>query len=611
MKDNRTLSLGGWLLLAGALYAFLWPALANLALPDTSGGTWALLQGLVVSRHLDQPWTLPSNAPVPGVGAAFWLSPFYCLAHLGSAQGACWPPDGKNPLYRLGLAFGSSLALLLALMVLTRLLVRRGWSAAGATGLTVAWCLSGPVGWHATFGAGEPHAVSFLLATALVVLWMTGSDDLVLQTSLVGALSLVHPPDVLFALLLIPALRRQARWWVVLFTVGALVVMFLPQVWVWQLYPAARPAFVWTSARVLFTLFSPAGGLLGAYPMMAVALIGMFFPLRPNANTALVAAILTFNLLWIAATPRTCVAPVDPRWLSAGPFLLLGLAHLVEKLQDLGARAFPVMLMVVLSIFGLASSLAANWAAHVKTGAPVGALAALGASGTNLKRVVEAALRPGEAFQPAWMAVHHYPYWVLALVGFVLVTLLVRFALIRPATAPIVVFLGAEVVLGCALLSRALPARGEHALVFHGGEALLDGAGLRYSYFPRSTRPTTVVTLLTQLEGIQDSSSGEDMARVTVRDAAGRELGMSLASGYDVDHVNAAQGPHGEPLHRRLMQLEIGRYIPGGMATPTLDYGIACQKTYHLPAPAQITEVRIRKLLPHGRLRILGVWLYH
>jgi hypothetical protein len=607
-------SLGAWLLIAGSIYAFLWPAVANLALPDGGGSTAGLLQALVVSRHLDLPWNTPGtqlgDSSLPGIGSAFWLSPFYCLGHLVSAVGGWWPPDGKNPLYRLCLALGTSLALLLAHMVLARLLVRRGWSAAGAVGLVTTWALAGPVGWHATFGAGDPHAISFLLATALVVLWMTGSDDLLLMASLVAALALVHPPDVLFALLLLPALGRASRRSIAC-TFFMLVLVIAPQGVVWWFWPASRPVFHLTVSGLLRALHSPAGGVLGAYPVMAVALLGMFIPLRLDANTCLAAAILTGNLLWIAATPRTCVAPVDPRWLSAGPLLVLGLAHLVENLRALGARLLPMVLMAVLAIFGLASTLAASWAAHGTSVAPIGALAALGASGTDPRRALELALRPGDAFQPAWMALHQFPYWLLAIVGFILVGSLVRLALIRPATAPIVVFLGAELLLGCALFSQALRSRGEHPLVFHGGEALLDGVDRRFSYFPRSTNTTSVLTLLVQLEGIQNSSDGEDLAHVTVRDTAGRELETSLAAAYDLAHVTLAQGPHGEDLHRRLMQVVIGRYVPGSLLSPSLDFGLAYQKTYHLPAASQISEIRIKKMLPHGRMRILGVWLYH
>ncbi|HEX8231050.1 MAG TPA: glycosyltransferase family 39 protein [Chloroflexia bacterium] len=325
---------------------------------------------------------LPINVAPIGTGL-FWL-PAYAVAHLfvtaGNSLGANIPANGYSQPYITAICLTSYLlgcaGLLLCYLMSRRLFGKR----VSAVGVATIW-LATPLVFYTVIAPPWSHATSLFTVTLFLWYWLRTKRDSgrewrewLLLGAFAGLMMLVREQDALF--LIVPglevavrlltqlrkrgladrnALLRPIAGFILMGVTAAFV--FIPQLIAYRVITGqfgpskvVSSKFNWTSPNALNVLFAPDHGLVPWTPIVAVALVGLFFLWRHDRLLTCALAVAFFVQVYIAGSFLT--------WQSAGSF---------------GQRRFiNSTAILVLGLVALASWLLAN-------GAPKWALGALAA----------------------------------------------------------------------------------------------------------------------------------------------------------------------------------------------------------------------------------------
>jgi hypothetical protein len=258
-------------------------------------------------------FTYPVGAPI------LWV-PFLPVGHLGAAlrnaHGLETPYDGFSDPYFHAVALGNLLIGWIGLLVLDRMLRRwfPPWIAFSAGAGTA---LGSFLAWYLAYHAIYTHALTFLLATVFVKLWVDGATSV----RAYAALGLVLGLAVLVrwqngVLLLLPAwsLVRSLRERKLPFALasgaahaGAAFVAILPQVLIWKtifdrLYvgvPLGPDYMRWGDPFLSEILFSSRHGLFSWSPLLLVSVIGFFGFWRREPRIGLPLAVLGLAVWYV------------------------------------------------------------------------------------------------------------------------------------------------------------------------------------------------------------------------------------------------------------------------------------------------------------------------
>jgi len=246
---------------------------------------------------------LPNKYPT---GSAILLSPFFALAHLLAltlkAVGVSLSADGYGAIYQLSAGIGS-LIYGFAGLLLIFLLGRRLYEPKASLLSTSFILLATPLIYYLTMEPLMSHSLSFFVISLFIFLWYhLRKKGRVYHFALLGAIGglagIVRYQDGFFLLipvidLVILSFRRRrdevllfARYGLrlAMFIFGA-VLALLPQLYVNRvLYGSffttgyAGESFpYWKMPKLLYTLFSPASGLILWSPIIAFSLVGLLF----------------------------------------------------------------------------------------------------------------------------------------------------------------------------------------------------------------------------------------------------------------------------------------------------------------------------------------------
>jgi hypothetical protein len=229
------------------------------------------------------------------VGAPIAWAPFLALGHLGTAlrnaHGLRTPYNGFSDPYFHAVALANLLIGWAGLLVLDRIL--RRWFppwiailAAAGTGL------GSFLAWYLTYHAIYTHALTFLLATLFVKLWLDGPKSVRGYAALglvLGLAVLVRWQNAVLALLPVWSLVERLRERKPLFVLAsgasfaaAAFVAILPQILIWKAIfdrfyvgvPLGADYMRWGDPFLSEILFSSRHGLFSWSPVLLVSAIG-------------------------------------------------------------------------------------------------------------------------------------------------------------------------------------------------------------------------------------------------------------------------------------------------------------------------------------------------
>ena len=316
------------------------------------------------------------------IGAGLLWLPSYAAAQAVTAIVGDGPDDGTKTRTQRITLYASVMYAALAALIMT-LLARRyvaDWIACAAAVATV---MATPLWWYAVYQPSWPHAASACVVGLFVLAWERGragrsGRGWLGLGALLGLVALVRAQDVVFAVLVVPALVRglwqgSQRGWALrsagLFAVGA-GLAFAPQMiaW-WSIYgspltiPQGPDFMRWGASKPAFTLFSSRNGLLSWSPIVSVALIGLGSlalrrgPGRALAGTLLLAFALEAYILGSTRDWWGGWAFGGRRYVGCSVMFGLGLAVAVERGYGFAVRHHRGVLagagVAVLGLFSL------------------------------------------------------------------------------------------------------------------------------------------------------------------------------------------------------------------------------------------------------------------
>jgi hypothetical protein len=154
-----------------------------------------------------------------------------------------------------------------------------------------------------------------------------------------------------------------------------------------------------------------------------------------------------------------------------------------------------------------------------------------------------------------------------------------------------------------------------HRLAWSGEPAFVDAAYPQHVWYPPPGTRATQLDALTYLDRVPALRTGDIVARILVRDTSGRELELPLFAGLDTgNETHSAVAPLVKRAEDRsrvfsLLNTRIGRYALTGLATPRLAIGQSFRRSFPLPHPMEVQEIRIDRRHPACRLNVQGLWL--
>jgi hypothetical protein len=318
------------------------------------------------------------------VGPAMLWSPFLILTHAGVllAQrfGSTAPADGFSAPYRLAMAFATALYGFLALWLsfrLARKYVGPGWAFLAT--LAIWWASSLPV--YIYFNPSWSHAHSAFACALFLWYWdLTREHRTLAQWLVLGAISglmldVYYPNVMLLAVLLVEAIPQyvnaarsgssaspsflQLVTRHALFAIAVLVLMiptFVTRAIVYggpfvTGYVSVRD-FLWRSPVFFSLLFSSNHGLFSWTPLLAFAILGLFFfAFRlPKIGVPFLAALIGFYFFISIYPDWAGISSFGNRFfVSLTALFILGLGYLLELVADRLAR--PRAALAVSSTF--------------------------------------------------------------------------------------------------------------------------------------------------------------------------------------------------------------------------------------------------------------------
>lgn len=248
-----------------------------------------------------------NDAPV---GCAILWAPFFAVADLYVKLTGAAPADGFSFPYIAMVCFASAFYGFLGFLLQYKIAKRffGEWSA--FWGVVTMW-----FGAHALFymyvTPPMSHATSIFTTSLFLFAWLKirekDSRGAWFALGIIGGLAAtVRWQDALF--LIIPILDRGSLRNKMILLLGA-VVLFLPQLWVWQVLNGGlnpyttgnlRGKFFWYGKYLIPVLFSTYHGLLLWTPVVALSIVGFYFLIRRNSSFALPVLVFVLQLFSIA-----------------------------------------------------------------------------------------------------------------------------------------------------------------------------------------------------------------------------------------------------------------------------------------------------------------------
>ena len=254
------------------------------------------------------------------IGVAILQAPFYLIAEfLGAIFG--YPRDGRSDIYMFLLGIGASVYLALGLFFIQFFL--RNFFEKGVILISVIGVFFGSnLYYYSTLEVGMSHVYSFFLFSLFLFLIhrfhesQTFSGAIMLGL-IAGLIIVIRPNNGIVILALIfyglNSLREvgpRMTWWIrqyklVLTMIGAAFFIAFFQMWYWYTvagkwilfsYGQIGQQFFWTKAVMGKVLFSSQNGFFIYAPIMAFALIGIFWGAMKKQNTFFV-----FLVIWALA----------------------------------------------------------------------------------------------------------------------------------------------------------------------------------------------------------------------------------------------------------------------------------------------------------------------
>lgn len=347
-----------------------------------------------VTGHLDNHFT---------VGPAILWSPFLLIAHAGvlvaRALGAHVAADGYSAPYRFAMALSTCLYGFLGLFISYRL-ARKYVGAVWAFLATLAiWGASSlPV--YMYFNPSWSHAHSAFICALFLWYWdatreTRNTTQWVILGLVVGLmLNVYYANAMLLCILAIEALAQYRRLWRsgagapdtvfqlvgrhLLFGLVVVVVMLPTFLSRWAVYGGPFRTgyiplrnFLWGSPVFYSVLFSSNHGLLSWTPLIAIALLGLFFfALRvPKVGGPMFAGVVAFYLFMSTYPDWAGISSYGNRFfISLTALFILGLGFLLERVASWFARpaAAVAALSGVLTCFVLWNvGLMYQWGTHL------------------------------------------------------------------------------------------------------------------------------------------------------------------------------------------------------------------------------------------------------
>jgi hypothetical protein len=321
---------------------------------------------------------------ITSMGLSFMYAPFFFVAHwLAPALGQT--ADGFSNIYQLMLIISGLFYAFLGLILLRRLLLKYFDPLVTALVL-IAIALGTNLFYYSTREAAMPHSHNFFLITLFLTLVLRWYKKPVWQNSLVlgivfGLIALVRPSNILLLLFLVlygvsgwksfteRVLFYLKRWHLLLVMLLGFFLPWLPQFLYWKAvtgqylfftYAEKGATFYWAHPHIFDSLFSFRKGWLIYTPVMAIALVGMFYMRRWARPWFLALLIYVIAMIYVQSSWWSW-------WFGGGfglrpyismyPLLAIPLAYLIKHLRQkpqqwaMGAITALILLLSAYQLF--------------------------------------------------------------------------------------------------------------------------------------------------------------------------------------------------------------------------------------------------------------------
>ncbi|MEX0965938.1 MAG: hypothetical protein WD077_01775 [Bacteroidia bacterium] len=256
------------------------------------------------------------------MGLAYLYAPFFFIAH-GAAHVLGYQTDGFSDPYSLMMLLGVVFYFAIGLFALRKILLR--YFSPFVTGLTLIAVVFATNLFHYTFEQSTvAHTYNFMLFNIFIGLSILWHERPNWKTSLFlgfvfGLIVLIRPTNILiglffllFGITSVARLKEQFRkfgrhWQLLLLMAAASQFPWIPQYLYWKLFAGQWIFWSYTGERFFFNdpevlnvLFSYRKGWLLYTPIMAFALVGIFFlrqQLKPFFLPILIFTILNFYVI--------------------------------------------------------------------------------------------------------------------------------------------------------------------------------------------------------------------------------------------------------------------------------------------------------------------------
>lgn len=282
------------------------------------------------------------------IGPALAWAPAYAWTH-SIARG-----DGVSLPYQLAIGITGVFYAIVGLLLLYRLILY--FAPEYVTKLTIGGiAFATNIFFYGSLDTVNSHAVSFLLSTLLLTLWMQQKRSDVVLGMVSGLLALVRPQDALLGLLLLYKTNLRK---LLLSTVGFLIVFSL-QLIAWQLlYGTFRMSpyldrgygFNFLQPQLLAVLFSPNNGLFLWTPLTLLGVIGFFLPGFMRREYKKYFLFVMLAQLYLVASWSTWwqgASYSGRMFVSILPILAFGMAHLFTFLKRFNLKGRELFLIFV------------------------------------------------------------------------------------------------------------------------------------------------------------------------------------------------------------------------------------------------------------------------
>ncbi|MBI3342770.1 hypothetical protein HY032_01290 [Candidatus Gottesmanbacteria bacterium] len=286
----------------------------------------------------------PIGAPL------FWL-PWYTQAHMVIGR------TGYELPYQLLVGVSSMLAALSGLILLYRLLTQ-SFSRSVSTLAIISIAGASNLLFYGSVDPVNSHAISFFATTVFLSFLYSTRVSPFLTGCALGFCALVRPQDSVFALLVIPSLKRRGLLrlkYITLLFLGTFLV-FSPQLLAWNLlygttwmspYLTSGESFFWWSPNFFNVLFSPTNGLFLWTPITLLATLGFLFWKDARRVWFIALFILEVTIVGSWSIWWQGASYSGRMLVSTLPILAFGLASLFSKLATHGIRAKQILLAIV------------------------------------------------------------------------------------------------------------------------------------------------------------------------------------------------------------------------------------------------------------------------